>query len=208
MGANDGIISIAGLLLGVAAAHASHADLVVTGVSGLAAGAIAMAAGEYVAVSSQADLEQAELALERSSLSTNDAAERDELAAIYVERGLDPALAVAVAQQLMARDALAAHARDELGISEILRAHPPQAALASGASFACGAALPLASIEMMPAAVLLPLLAATSLLSLAVLGGIAARLGGAPIWRGALRVALWGAVALAIATSVGTAIGH
>jgi vacuolar iron transporter family protein len=208
MGANDGIISTSGLLLGVAAAHASHASLVVTGISGLVAGAIAMAAGEYVAVSSQADLERAELALEQSSLSTDDAAERKELAAIYIERGLDPALAVAVAQQLMAHDALTAHARDELGISETLRARPLQAALASGVSFACGAALPLTSIETMPAAALLPLLAVNSVLSLATLGGIGARLGGASIWRGAVRVASWGALALAISVAVGTAIGH
>jgi len=207
MGANDGIISTAGLLLGVAAARATHAAVVVTGVSGLVAGAIAMAAGEYVAVSSQADMEAADLALERGSLAADDAAERAELAAIYVERGLEPALAEEVARQLMAQNALGAHARDELGLSDILRARPLQAASASGTSFACGAALPLLSAAFFPVPLLAPSIAGISLLCLALLGGLGARLGGAPLARGALRVLGWGTLALAATQLIGTLIG-
>lgn len=204
MGANDGIISTSGLLLGVAAAHASHAGIVAAGITGLVAGAIAMAAGEYISVSSQADMEEADLALEQHSLAMSDAAEHEELAAIYVERGLDPGLARGVADQLMARNALSAHARDELGISETLRARPIQASMASGASFACGAALPLLSATVAPMPVLSPLIAASSLFCLALLGGLAARLGGARVMAGAFRVLLWGVLALAATAAIGT----
>lgn len=207
MGANDGIISTSGLLLGVAAAHATHAAIVVTGITGLVAGAIAMAAGEYVSVKSQADMEEADLALERGSLAANHAAEREELAAIYVERGLEPGLAREVAQQLMARNALSAHARDELGISDALRARPLQASIASGACFACGAALPLLSAAAAPMPVLSPIVAGNSLFCLALLGGLAARLGGARVITGALRVLLWGALALGATAAIGTLIG-
>ena len=174
MGANDGILSTASLVLGVAAAHATHSNVVVAGVAGLVAGAMSMAAGEYVSVHSQADTEQADLKLERAELKTDDEGERKELVAIYVARGLDPALAKQVAEQLMAHDALGAHARDELGISAAFSARPIQAALASAGSFAVGAAMPLAVTAIAPEAGLIPLVAGTSLLFLALLGGLAA----------------------------------
>jgi len=207
LGANDGIVSTASLVLGVAAANASHDNILITGVAGLVAGAMSMAAGEYVSVHSQADTEDADLSRERAELLANPAAEQRELTAIYVTRGLDPVLAERVASQLMAHDALGAHARDELGISTTLSARPVQAALASAASFAAGAALPLAVVAMVPSTALIVAVAATSLLFLALLGGTAARAGGARMGTGAWRVAFWGALAMAITAGVGTLFG-
>ena len=196
LGANDGILSTASLVLGVAAAHATHSNVLVAGVAGLVAGAMSMAAGEYVSVHSQADTEQADLALERK-----------ELTAIYVERGLDPALAKQVADQLMAHDAIGAHARDELGISETLSARPIQAALASAGSFAVGAAMPLLTAALVPETALIPVVSGTSLLFLALLGGLAARVGGARVTVGAMRVTLWGALAMGLTAGVGALFG-
>jgi VIT1/CCC1 family predicted Fe2+/Mn2+ transporter len=207
LGANDGIVSTASLILGVAAAHGSHGSIVVAGVAGLVAGAMSMAAGEYVSVHSQADAEQADLALEREELKTDDKGERRELAAIYVSRGLDPGLAKQVADQLMAHDALGAHARDELGITAALAARPVQAALASAASFAVGAALPLAVAALAPPAMLIALVVATSLAFLALLGALAARAGGAGIVTGAARVTFWSALAMAVTMGVGALVG-
>jgi VIT1/CCC1 family predicted Fe2+/Mn2+ transporter len=207
LGANDGILSTSSLVLGVAAAHANHGSVLVAGVAGLVAGAMSMAAGEYVSVHSQADTEQAELERERKELKTDDKGEHRELAAIYVARGLDPSLAKQVAWQLMAHDALGAHARDELGISETLRARPIQAALASAGSFAVGAAMPLVVTVVAPAASVIPLVSGTSLLFLALLGGLAARVGGAGVWAGALRVTFWGALAMAVTAGVGALFG-
>jgi vacuolar iron transporter family protein len=207
LGANDGILSTASLVLGVAAAHASHGGVVLAGVAGLAAGAMSMASGEYVSVHSQADAEKADLERERQELKTDNDTEHEELAAIYVERGLDPALAKQVAQQLMAHDALGAHARDELGITKTFRARPVQAALSSAASFAVGAAVPLIVAAFAPQAALIYLVAGTSLLLLALLGGLAAHVGGANIWVGAGRVTFWGALAMAITGGVGTLVG-
>ena len=207
LGANDGIVSTASLVLGVASAHASHGGILVAGVAGLVAGAMAMAAGEYVSVSSQADIEQADLALERSGLVSNDAWEHEELAAIYVGRGLDAALAKEVANQLMAFDALGAHARDELGITEAFTARPLQAAAASGASFTIGAALPLCVAAVVPDGYLRPFVAAASLVCLAVLGALAAKAGGARLLPGAGRVVVWGALAMAITAGVGIVFG-
>ena len=204
LGANDGILSTSSLVLGVAAAHATHSNIVVAGVAGLVAGAMSMAAGEYVSVHSQADTEQADLALERAELKTDDKGEHKELMAIYVARGLDPALAKQVAKQLMAHDALGAHARDELGISETFRARPIQAALASAGSFAVGAAMPLLVTAMAPAARLIPLVSGTSLVFLALLGGLAAHAGGAGVTMGAIRVTFWGALAMAVTAGVGS----
>ena len=207
LGANDGILSTASLVLGVAAAHATHHSVVVAGVAALVAGAMSMAAGEYVSVHSQADAEQADLKLERAELKANPKGEHQELAAIYVARGLAPALAKQTAGQLMAHDALGAHARDELGISPALRARPIQAALASAASFAVGAALPLAVTAIAPDAALIPLVSGTSLLFLALLGGLAARAGGAGVTAGAMRVTFWGALAMALTAGVGALFG-
>src|ERR1039457_1737906 len=207
LGANDGILSTSSLVLGVAAAHATHSNVLVAGVAGLVAGAMSMAAGEYVSVHSQADTEQAALALERAELKADDKGEHKELAAIYVARGLDPSLAKQVAQQLMAHDALGAHARDELGISKTLSARPIQAALASAGSFAVGAAMPLLVTAMAPAASLIPLVSGTSLVFLALLGGLAARAGGAGVTIGAIRVTFWGALAMALTAGVGTLFG-
>jgi VIT1/CCC1 family predicted Fe2+/Mn2+ transporter len=207
LGANDGILSTASLVLGVAAAHATHGNIVIAGAAGLVAGAMSMAAGEYVSVHSQADTEQADLKLERTELKTDDEGEHKELAAIYVARGLDPLLAKQVAQQLMAHDALGAHARDELGISKTLSARPIQAALASAGSFAVGAAMPLVVTAMAPAAGLIPLVSGTSLLFLALLGGLAARAGGAGVMLGAIRVTFWGALAMAVTAGVGALFG-
>jgi len=205
LGANDGIVSTASLLLGVAAAHASHNAILVAGVAGLVAGAMAMAAGEYVSVSSQADTEQADLAIESEGLVTDERSEREELAAIYVQRGLEAGLAKEVAKQLMAFDALGAHARDELGISETLKARPLQAAFASGASFTVGAAIPLlAAVVIASASLMIPCIAAVSLILLALLGGLAAQVGGARVTVGALRVLLWGALAMGITAGVGS----
>lgn len=207
LGANDGILSTSSLVLGVAAAHATHKNVLVAGVAGLMAGAMSMAAGEYVSVHSQADTEQAELDLERAELKADDKGEHTELMAIYVARGLDPSLAKQVADQLMAHDALGAHARDELGISETFRARPIQAALASAGSFAVGAAMPLLVTVIAPIAGLVPLVSATSLVFLAILGGLAARAGRAQMTMGAVRVTFWGALAMALTASVGWLFG-
>ncbi|HEY2118388.1 MAG TPA: VIT family protein [Candidatus Acidoferrum sp.] len=207
LGANDGILSTASLVLGVAAAHATHNNILIAGVAGLVAGAMSMAAGEYVSVHSQADTEQADLNLERQELKTDSAGEHEELAAIYVQRGLDPALAEQVADQLMAHDALGAHARDELGISESTRARPIQAALASAASFAAGAAMPLVVTALAPHSAVLPFVAVTSLLFLALLGGLAARAGGAGVLVGAMRVTFWGALAMGVTAGIGALFG-
>ena len=207
LGANDGIVSTASLVLGVAAANASHASILIAGIAGLVAGAMSMAAGEYVSVHSQADTEHADLERERKELKTDDAGERKELTAIYIERGLAPALAKQVTDQLMAHDALGAHARDELGISEALSARPIQAALASAASFAVGAVLPLAAAAATPEAMMIPLVSGTSLVFLAFLGALAARAGGAPMATGAMRVTFWGALAMALTAGVGALFG-
>ena len=207
LGANDGILSTASLVLGVAAAHGSHSGVLIAGVAGLVAGAMSMAAGEYVSVHSQADTEQADLKQERKELRTDDKGEHRELAAIYVGRGLDPALAKQVADQLMAHDALGAHARDELGISETLRARPIQAALASAASFSVGAAMPLFVTAIVPQASVIVFVSATSLVCLAGLGALAARAGGASVATGAIRVAFWGALAMAVTAGVGALFG-
>ncbi len=207
LGANDGILSTASLVLGVAAAHATHNSILVAGIAGLVAGAMSMAAGEYVSVHSQADTEQADLNLERQELKVDSVGEHKELAAIYVSRGLDPALAKQVAQQLMSHDALGAHARDELGITEGMRARPIQAALSSAASFAAGAAMPLGVAALAPHRSLIPFVAVTSLLFLALLGGLAARVGGARVFVGALRVTFWGALAMGITAGIGALFG-
>ncbi|MDB6089027.1 MAG: protein of unknown function transrane [Gammaproteobacteria bacterium] len=207
LGANDGIVSTSSLMLGVAAAHASHSSVILTGAAGLVAGAMSMAAGEYVSVHSQADTEDAELARERAELKADNKGEHRELAAIYVSRGLDPSLAKQVAEQLMAHDALGAHARDELGISDTLRARPIQAAFASAASFSAGAAMPLLVTALVPLAGMIPLVSATSLVFLALLGGVAARAGGAGVMTGAIRVTFWGALAMALTAGVGSFFG-
>lgn len=207
LGANDGILSTSSLMLGVAAAHATHSSVLVAGVAGLVAGAMSMAAGEYVSVHSQADTEKADLKLERAELKADNKGEHKELAAIYVARGLDPALAKQVAQQLMVHDAIGAHARDELGMSEALRARPIQAALASAGSFAVGAVMPLLVTIVASPARVIPLVAGTSLVFLALLGGLAARAGGAGVMVGALRVTFWGALAMAVTAGVGSLFG-
>ncbi|MCX7277069.1 MAG: VIT family protein [Burkholderiales bacterium] len=207
LGANDGIVSTASLIVGIAAAHSSIGNILMTGVAGLVAGAMSMAAGEYVSVHSQADTESADLARERAELEADPVAERRELTAIYTGRGLTPELAREVAEQLMAHDAIGAHARDELGISEIATARPLQAAWASAGSFAIGAALPLAVAALAPAQGLLWWIAAMSLLFLAVLGAVAARVGGANPWLGAWRVTFWGALAMAVTAGVGSLFG-
>jgi VIT1/CCC1 family predicted Fe2+/Mn2+ transporter len=207
LGANDGLISTGSLVVGVASAQAGHEGILLAAVAGLVAGAFSMAAGEYVSVSSQADAERADLTRERHELATEPARERAELAAIYVTRGLTPDLAGQVADQLMAHDALGAHARDELGMSEGTRARPIQAALASAAAFAAGALPPLALVAAAPAAKLPALVGFTAIVLLAVLGGVAARLGGAPIWIGASRVTFWGAIAMGCTALVGRLFG-
>ena len=207
LGANDGLLSTSSLVLGVAAAHGHHSDVVVAGIAGLVAGAMSMAAGEFVSVHSQADVEQADLSRERAELKADDVGEHAELAAIYVKRGLEPSLARQVANQLMAHDALAAHARDELGISDEQRARPIQAALASAASFAVGAAMPLLVTVLTPGAALPVAVSVTSLLFLALLGALAARAGGAPILPGTLRVTFWGALAMGVTAGVGALFG-
>ena len=207
LGANDGIVSTASLILGVAAAHATHGDILVAGVAGLVAGAMSMAAGEYVSVHSQADTEKADIERERAELKTDDAGEHKELAAIYVGRGLDPELAKQVAEQLMAHDALGAHVRDELGISKALSARPIQAALASAASFAVGAAMPLLVTVLAPEAGLLFFVSGSSLFFLALLRAVAARAGGAPVTVGAIRVTFWGALAMGLTAGVGALFG-
>jgi VIT1/CCC1 family predicted Fe2+/Mn2+ transporter len=203
LGANDGILSTASLVLGVAAAGATHSSVMIAGIAGLVAGAMSMAAGEYVSVRSQADSEQAALNLERAELEADEQGEHRELTAIYVGRGVDPALAKQVAEQLMAHDALGAHARDELGISETLRARPIQAAFTSAASFSVGAAMPLLAVAMVSGSIMIPVVSVTSLVFLAILGGLAAYVGGASVAMGAIRVTFWGALAMALTAGVG-----
>jgi vacuolar iron transporter family protein len=207
LGANDGIVSTASLMVGVAAANVARGELLLAGVAGLVAGAMSMAAGEYVSVSSQSDTERADLSRERAELRAQPEHEHQELAAIYVERGLAPELAAQVARQLMAHDALGAHARDELGISEAMSANPVQAALTSAATFAVGAALPLLAALAAPAALLVPVVAGGSLVVLTALGALAARTGGAPVLPAAARVVFWGALAMALTAGAGKLFG-
>ncbi len=207
LGANDGIVSTASLLVGVAAAGASSDNVMIAGVAGLVAGAMSMAAGEYVSVSSQADTERADLSREREELASNPEHEHAEMTAIYVERGLDAELASEVATQLMAHDALAAHARDELGISEILTARPGQAALASAATFAMGAALPLLVALLTPASAMMWTVSGSALVFLALLGALGAAVGRAPLVSAAARVTFWGALAMALTAAVGALFG-
>ncbi len=207
LGANDGIVSTASLIVGVAAAAATKNEILIAGVAGLVAGAMSMAAGEYVSVSSQSDTEQADLARERRELAEMPEHELDELAGIYIERGLSPDLARQVAQQLMAKDALVAHARDELGISEITTARPIQAALTSAATFAVGAAMPLLAVILSPPSLLIPATSIASLIFLAILGAIGAQAGGAGIVRATARVTFWGAVAMGLTAAVGALFG-
>ena len=207
LGANDGIVSTASLIVGVAAADSSRGTVLVAGIAGLVAGAMSMAAGEYVSVSSQSDTENADLEREREELATDGAHEHAELAAIYVGRGLDAALADEVATQLMAKDALGAHGRDELGISDTLSARPVQAALASAATFAVGAAMPLLLVVIAPASALVWAVSCSSLVFLALLGALAARAGGSSMLRAAVRVTFWGALAMALTAGVGALFG-
>ena len=207
LGANDGILSTSSLVLGVAAAHGSHSNILIAGIAGLVAGSMSMAAGEYVSVHSQADTEEAELNLERTELKEDDKGEQKELTEIYVARGLEPSLAKQVAEQLMRHDALGAHAPDELGISETFRARPIQAALASAGSFAVGAAMPLLATAMAPTGAVIVIVAGTSLVFLALLGGLAARAGGAGVTVGAIRVTFWGALAMALTAGIGALVG-
>lgn len=207
LGANDGIVSTASLIVGVAAASAATSEVLVAGVAGLVAGAMSMAAGEYVSVSSQSDTEQADLARERAELASQPEFEREELTRIYMDRGIDADLARQVADQLTAKDALAAHARDELGISEVTAARPVQAALTSAATFAAGAALPLAMVVLLPAPLLVAGVSIASLIFLALLGAIGARAGGAGIVRATVRVTFWGALAMALTAGIGSIFG-
>ena len=207
LGANDGIVSTASLIVGVASATAPRSAVLIAGAAGLVAGAMSMAAGEYVSVSSQADTEQADLARERQELKQSPQAELDELTQIYVNRGVDRPLAREVAEKLMSKDALAAHARDELGISEIVAARPIQAAITSAACFSAGAALPLATVVLSPASLLVPLVSVASLLFLALLGVVGARVGGANVWRATVRVTFWGALAMLITAGIGKIFG-
>jgi VIT1/CCC1 family predicted Fe2+/Mn2+ transporter len=207
LGANDGIISTASLVLGVAAAAASRNDILLTGVAGLVAGAMSMAAGEYVSVSSQSDTEHADLAREKKELAEDPAFEREELAQLYVARGVEAELAREVSRQLMAKDALGAHARDELGISEVTAARPVQAALASAATFSVGAAAPLALVLVSPSNVLIPVVSVGSLLFLALLGAVGAKAGGAGLLKPTVRVTFWGAFAMALTAGIGAIFG-
>lgn len=207
LGANDGIVSTASLVVGVASASAGASEVLVAGIAGLVAGAMSMAAGEYVSVSSQSDTEQADLNRERRELETQPEFEREELAQIYVARGVNPDLARQVADQLMAKDALAAHAHDELGISEMTTARPIQAALTSAATFAVGAALPLLMVVLSPASLLVWTVSVASLVFLALLGAVGARAGGANVWRATLRVTFWGAFAMALTAGIGAVVG-
>ena len=207
LGANDGIVSTASLKVGVAAANADHSALLLAGVAGLVAGAMSMAAGEYVSVSSQSDTEKADLARERAELLAQPEHEHQELAAIYVKRGLTPELSKEVARQLMAHDDLGAHARDELGINKMTSAKPVQAALASALTFSVGAALPLLAALAAPASLVVPLVVATSLIVLTALGALSARAGDAPVFRATLRVVFWGALAMALTAGVGKLFG-
>ena len=207
LGANDGIVSTASLVVGVAAAEATRGSVLVAGVAGLVAGAMSMAAGEYVSVSSQADTERADLDREREGLANDRAYEHEELAAIYVQRGIEPSLAKQVAVQLMEHDALGAHARDELGISDALSARPVQAALASAGTFAIGAAMPLLVALLVPVPTIIWAVSGTSLLFLGLLGSLAAQAGGAPVFRATVRVIFWGALAMALTAGVGALFG-
>lgn len=207
LGANDGILSTASLIVGVAASNSGHQAILLAGVAGLVAGAMSMAAGEYVSVSSQADTEKADLTMEHRELERNPRGETKELADIYIERGLDEDLAYKVAEQLMEKDALGSHARDELGISEIIAARPVQAAFTSAISFAVGAFLPLLVAIFAPLSAIVWFVSIASLLFLALLGAVAAKTGGASIWKGALRVTFWGAVAMALTATVGAIFG-
>jgi VIT1/CCC1 family predicted Fe2+/Mn2+ transporter len=207
LGANDGILSTASLIVGVAAAHSSQGAVLIAGIAGLVAGAMSMASGEYVSVSSQADTERADLVRERKELNADDKGEHEELASIYEARGLDPQLARQVAGQLMAKGALAAHARDELGITVNFIPHPLQAALTSAVSFSIGAAMPLFIVFITPPTRLVPIVFGSTLIFLAGLGTLAAITGGAPIWRAALRVTFWGALAMGLTALVGTLFG-
>ncbi|MDZ4101524.1 MAG: VIT family protein [Hydrogenophaga sp.] len=207
LGANDGIVSTASLIVGVAMASAATSEVLVAGVAGLVAGAMSMAAGEYVSVSSQSDTEQADLARERAELSIQPALEREELARIYIDRGVSPQLAHQVADQLMSKDAIGAHARDELGISEVTAARPIQAALTSAATFAVGAAMPLAMVLLMPQDTLVVGVSVASLLFLALLGAVGARAGGANVMKATLRVTFWGALAMALTAGIGAVFG-
>ena len=207
LGANDGIVSTASLIVGVAAASAASSEILVAGVAGLVAGAMSMAAGEYVSVSSQSDTERADLARERAELASQPDFERDELAQIYVKRGLEPKLAQKVADQLMAKDALGAHARDELGISEVTAARPVQTALTSAATFAIGAAMPLLMVVVAPPSAIVPIVSLASLAFLALLGAVGARAGGADVTMATLRVTFWGAMAMALTAGIGALVG-
>ena len=207
LGANDGIVSTASLIVGVAAASSSTSEVLVAGIAGLVAGAMSMAAGEYVSVSSQSDTEQADLARERAELASQPDFERDELAQIYMQRGLDPKLAYEVADQLMAKDALGAHARDELGMSEVTAARPIQAAITSAATFATGAALPLLTALLLPHSILILGVSVASLFFLALLGAIGAQAGGANIGKATVRVTFWGAIAMALTAGIGAVFG-
>ena len=207
LGANDGIVSTASLIVGVAAASQGRGEILVAGVAGLVAGAMSMAAGEYVSVSSQSDTERADLTRERGELATQPELELAELAGIYAERGVEPGLAQEVARQLMAKDALGAHARDELGISEMTTSRPVQAALTSALTFAVGAALPLALAVVTPLPALVPAVSGASIAFLALLGGVGARAGGAPIWKAVARVTFWGGMAMALTAGVGAIFG-
>ncbi len=207
LGANDGILSTASLIVGVAAADTMRETVLLTGLAGLLAGALSMAAGEYVSVSSQEDTEKADIEREKKELATDLKGEQDELTSIYIDRGLEPDLARRVALHLMAKDPLSAHARDELGISSVVAARPIQAALTSAATFAVGAALPLSTVLVTPVSHLVPVVAGISLISLAVLGGLAAHTGGASILKGAARITFWGAIAMAVTAGVGSLFG-
>lgn len=207
LGANDGIVSTSSLVVGIAAANTGRPELVLAAVAGLVAGAMSMAAGEYVSVSSQADTEEADLERERQELENNAHYERKELTEIYVQRGLDPALAAQVADQLMAHDALGAHARDELGLSETHKARPLQAAVASAVTFSAGAAMPVMLTTFVPLASMIPVVSVSSLLFLAMMGAVAARAGGSSLFRGATRVTFWGALAMAATAGIGHLFG-
>lgn len=207
MGANDGIVSTASLVIGVAAAGSSQDAILLSGLAGLVAGAMSMAAGEYVSVSSQADIEKADLEQERRSLDENEDFERQELAALYAQRGVEAGLAAKVAAQLMAHDALSAHAREELGLSTTTQARPIQAALSSALTFMAGAAMPVVTAALLPLPQIMIVVGGMSLVFLALLGGMAARAGGAPVLRGALRVTFWGAAAMVATAAVGRFFG-
>ncbi len=207
LGANDGILSTASLIVGVAAADTTRETVLLTGLAGLLAGALSMAAGEYVSVSSQEDTEKADIEREKKELATDLKGEQDELTSIYIDRGLEPDLARRVALHLMAKDPLSAHARDELGISSVVAARPIQAALTSAATFAVGAALPLSNVLVTPVSHLVPVVAGISLISLAALGALAAHTGGASILKGAARITFWGAIAMAVTAGVGSLFG-